>query len=206
MQLLFGTGNPAKLAFMRKRLAPLGLDILGLANMPHAAPSVAENGRDPLDNAHLKALAYHQAFGMPVFSCDSGLFITGLPPERQPGVHVRNVGGKTLSDDEMISHYAALIHSLGGRAQARYRNAICLVMDEYNIYEQYNDAIASRAFVLADMPHERRTPGFPLDSLSIDLATGAYYFDLEGGGIADEPAMFIDEAYRGFFRHALGLR
>ena len=45
---------------------------------------------------------------MPVFSCDSGLYLwnheTGemLPDEEQPGIHVRGRGEIRLSDDELI--------------------------------------------------------------------------------------------------------
>ena len=41
--------------------------------------------KDPLENARQKALAYYRICGQPVFSQDSGLYIEGLPKERQPG-------------------------------------------------------------------------------------------------------------------------
>lgn len=42
----------------------------------------------------LKSTAYYEAFRMPVFSCNSGLYFENVPDEVQPGVHVRNVDGK----------------------------------------------------------------------------------------------------------------
>lgn len=41
---------------------------------------------------------------IPVFASDSGLYIEGIEAERQPGVHVRRVGGKELTDEEMIDY------------------------------------------------------------------------------------------------------
>ena len=64
-----------------------------------------ETGNTPLENARQKAIAYYQVFKMPVFSCDSGLYFDEVPDEIQPGVHVRNVNGRCLSDDEMIAYY-----------------------------------------------------------------------------------------------------
>ena len=68
MRLLYGTGNAAKLEAMRRRLAELDLEILGLEDMDKEAPYVPENGRTPLENARQKAFAYYEAFGIPVFS------------------------------------------------------------------------------------------------------------------------------------------
>lgn len=42
---------------------------------------------------------------MPVFSCDSGLYfdgVHGVQEEIQPGVHVRNVNGRSLLDEDHI--------------------------------------------------------------------------------------------------------
>lgn len=85
MKLLYGTGNHAKLESMRRRLKGLDLEILGLGDMEKEAPEVEENGKTPLENARQKALAYYEAFGIPVFSCDSGLYFEGVPDEDQPG-------------------------------------------------------------------------------------------------------------------------
>ncbi len=125
-----------------------------------------------------EALAYFDAFQMPVFSCDSGLYFDNVPDEIQPGVHVRTVKGKYLSDEEMIAYYGGLAGQYG-KLTARYRNAICLVMDENHIYESMDLSIASEPFILTDTPHSAvRKKGFPLDSLSLDIKTGKYYYDL----------------------------
>lgn len=73
MKLLYGTGNPTKLSPMRKRLQGMGIEVLGLRDLGGPIVQVEEDGQTPLENARQKALAYYQAFQIPVFSCDSGL-------------------------------------------------------------------------------------------------------------------------------------
>jgi len=176
MQIIYGTGNPAKLAAMQRRLAGLDLDIIGLKDVAGEIPAVSETGKSPLENARQKALAYYAAFQMPVFSCDSGLYFENVPDEVQPGVHVRNINGRCLSDEEMIAYYGGLAEKYGDLV-ARYRNAICLVMDEDHIYEAMEESMASEKFLITSKPHPIRKPGFPLDSLSVDVKTGKYYYD-----------------------------
>ena len=38
MKLLYGTGNPAKLAYMKRRLAALPIELLSLSDMPSPPP------------------------------------------------------------------------------------------------------------------------------------------------------------------------
>lgn len=137
MKLLYGTGNLAKLSAMRNRLEQLDIELIGLNDLKvegKNVPEVKEDGNTPLENARLKAMVYYEAFQIPVFSCDSGLYFDNVPDEVQPGVHVRNVNGKCLSDDEMIDYYSGLVKAYGNLV-ARYRNAICFVMDNTHIYE-----------------------------------------------------------------------
>ena len=70
MKLLYGTGNQAKLTVMQSRLEKLGIELIGLNDLRAEGkniPEVLENGNTPLENARLKALAYYEAFQMPVF-------------------------------------------------------------------------------------------------------------------------------------------
>lgn len=198
MKLLYGTGNSAKLESMRRRLAGLDFEILGLDDMSKKVPEVPENGSSPLENARQKALAYYRFFGIPVFSCDSGLYFEGLPEELQPGVHVRTVNGRCLTDQEMLDHYGSLAKKYGN-LKARYRNAICLVIDSDHIYESMAENLASQYFLLTSVPHSRiQHKGFPLDSLSVDPKTGKYFYDLPEVK-ADQVA--VEEGFLHFFNH-----
>ena len=202
MKLLYGTGNHAKLEAMQRRLAGLDLEIIGLEDMDKKAPQVAENGSTPLENARLKAYAYYDAFRLPVFSCDSGLYFEGVPDDIQPGVHVRTVNGKYLTDDEMLQYYSDLAKKYGN-LKARYRNAICLVLDKEHIYETMDDSLADGPFLLTPIPHSTvMHKGFPLDSLSVDIRTGKYFYDLEE---TDRDEVAVKEGFLEFFRSVLNL-
>ena len=178
MKLLFGTGNPAKLEVVKRRLEPLGIELIGLKDLDKEIPNVVENGTTPLENAEKKAKAYYEAFHMPVFSCDSGLYIDNILDTEQPGVHVRTVSGKYLTDDEMLEHYIKMAAKYGDLV-ARYRNAICLYLSEDMVYSAMDKDMESAPFIITSIPHSNiRKEGFPIDSISIDMKTGKYYYDL----------------------------
>lgn len=196
MKLLYGTGNPAKLSVMRKKLADLGIELIGLQDLDCEIPSVPEDGQTPLENARKKAMAYYQAFQIPVFSCDSGLYFDDVPDEIQPGVHVRTVDGKYLTDEEMLDYYSGLAKQYDGLT-ARYVNAICLVMDKEHIYEAMEPSMESERFVITEKPHVIRKQGFPLDSLSIDIKSGNYYYDLPESELEQ---VAVEDGFLEFFR------
>jgi 8-oxo-dGTP diphosphatase len=175
---LYGTGNPAKLQSMAKMLQGLPVCILGLAQVGLTLPDVQETGSGPVENARLKALAYHAAWRRPVFSCDSGLFFDGVAESEQPGTRVRTVGGRRLSDEEMLAHYMALAARHGGLLRAQYHNDICLIDENDCVHQTCEEALRSAVFGLSAAPHPRRDPGFPLDALSVHLTTGKYFYDL----------------------------
>lgn len=205
MKLLYGTGNLAKLSAMRNRLEQLDIELIGLNDMRaegKIVPKVIEDGNTPLENARLKAMAYYEAFQIPVFSCDSGLYFDNVPDEVQPGVHVRNVNEKCLSDDEMIDYYSGLVKAYGNLV-ARYRNAICFVMDNTHIYEAMEPSMESEKFILTDKPHSTiRKEGFPLDSISLDIKTNKYYYDLPEDKLEQ---VAVEDGFLEFFKNILNL-
>ena len=178
MRLVYGTNNPAKLSAMRSRLAGLNIELIGLEETDKEIPVVEEKGKNPIKNAKQKAFAYYKALKEPVFSCDTGLYFDNTPEKVQPGVHVRNINGKCLNDDEMITYYSGLAKEYGNLV-AQYRNAICLILDENHIYSAMEESMASEPFIITSKPHPQRQAGFPIDSISIDIKTGKYYFDLD---------------------------
>lgn len=196
MKILYGTTNPAKLNSMRRWLSGLDIELVSLNDMQGDIPDVPETGDTPLENAELKARAYYKAFGIPVFSCDSGLYFDSLP-QYSPKVHVRNVGGKCLTDDEMIEYYGGLA-AKHGDIVARYRNAICLVLDEQHIYTEFSDDISWNPFLITAVPHEKRVEGYPLDSLSKYIENGEYCYDSE------KPQYEEKNGFARFFREVLG--
>lgn len=206
MKLLYGTGNRAKLSAMRSRLKQLDIELIGLDDLRaegKTIPQVVEDGKSPLENARLKATAYYEAFHIPVFSCDSGLYFDNVPEAIQPGVHVRNVNGKCLTDDEMIDYYSGLV-KIYGNLVARYRNAICFVQDDTHIYEAMEPSMESEKFILTDKPHSIvRKKGFPLDSISLDIKTNKYYYDLPVDRLEQ---VAVEDGFLGFFKRVLDLK
>lgn len=195
MRVLYGTTNKGKLQAMEKSVRQLDIEIIGLNDLNCKLPLIEECGRTPLENAEIKARAYFEAFHMPVFSCDSGLYFDELTDEEQPGIHVRRVNGKELNDDEMIQHYSTLARKYGGKITGRYRNAIYFILDENHHYSSMDMSIATEPFVLVTKPHVKRVEGFPLDSLSIDIETGKYYYDIEVKDVSTS----VDDGVRKFF-------
>lgn len=203
-KLIYGTSNSGKICSMQEIVKPMKLHIIGINELSLSLPDVDETGNNPLENARVKALTNYKAFreqteyDYPLFSCDSGLYIDGFPESKQPGVHVRRVGGKNLTDEEMIDYYSSLSEEYGGKLTVRYKNAICLVLSENEIYEYMGYDIASEEFLLVSKPHPKRENGFPLNSLSVHIDSGKYYNDLNV-----TPRKKSHEGFRNYFRRVL---
>ena len=181
IRLLFGTGNAGKLAVMKKYLENVEeVELIGLRELSFCWTEPEENGNSPLENARSKALTYHRICQIPVMSADSGLFIEGLSDEEQPGVHVRRAKGKQLTDEEMRAYYKGIAERLGGRCTAQYKNAVCLVFSENEIYESEDEDLCWGKFYLTTEERPQKMSGFPLDSISADFETGRHFY--EGGG------------------------
>ncbi len=199
--LLYGTTNPAKLSAMRRNVCHLGINLLGLNDMEGEILKVPELGSTLLENARQKAFSYYEHYKMPVFSCDSGLYLYGLPDDLQPGIHVRTKDGKHMTDEEMLAYYGGLALKYGD-ITARYHNAICLVMDKDHIYQSMEESLASEKFLITAKPHPYLREGFPIDSLSKEISTGNYYYDLKEQN-ADDLVGY--QGFADFFKHSLNL-
>ncbi|MFG6368139.1 MAG: hypothetical protein K1W16_06870 [Lachnospiraceae bacterium] len=204
MRFLYGTGNPAKLSAMKKCLESINrkynIELIGLKDLNVEIPLAPENGSTPLENAHQKAVTYYKAFRLPVFSCDSGLYFDNILEQDQPGVHVRTVNGKSLTDEEMVVHYSGLAKKYNNLT-AHYKNAICFVYDDTHLYEAMDPSMESEKFVIATKPHSAiREKGFPIDSLSIDIKTGKYFYDLSKRKLNQ---MAVEDGFLQFFEFIL---
>lgn len=200
MKILYGTTNQAKLESMKRVTESLGIEIIGLNELQQPLPTINEDGKNPLENARIKAKAYYEAFSMPVFSCDSGLYFDDVEDAIQPGTHIRRVGGKELTDEEMITYYTDLAKQHNNRLIGRYRNAICFIVDEKTCFSSMEESLATEPFILVPTPHHKRVKGFPLDSISVDINSGKYYYDIEENSV-DKSAVEI--GFREFFERVL---
>ena len=121
--ILVGPNNPSKLALIRQDLVGLGVECVSPADL-HLTDIPAETARSASENALLKAQAWHRASGLPVITEDSGLVFVDLPTDHpdQPGVFVRRVGGKTLTDEE-IANITKLGNDIGANVLEGIRAA-----------------------------------------------------------------------------------
>lgn len=179
MKIVYGTSNQSKLSFMRKRLEGLAVEIIGLDSIDMTLSEPDETGKNPSDNAYIKARGYYQQLKMPVMSADSGLFFEGAAEEDQPGVFIKRIHGKDLNGKEMVHYYSNLAEKYGGKLLARYKNALCLVVGEDTHYMLEESALESEPFYIVAKPHHHYEEGFPLNSLSVDISTMQYYYDLD---------------------------
>lgn len=200
IRLIYGTKNAAKLEVMKKYLSNLEeVEIVSLKELPFAWEEPEESGKEPLENARQKALCYYRTCHMPVFSVDSGLFIEGLSEEEQPGVHVRRVAGRSLTDEEMRAYYKGIAVRFGGRCVAQYKNGLCLVFSEDEIYESQSEDLNWAKFYLTTDEREQQLEGFPLDAISVDFETGEHFYDSENEYESDN----VGNGVEAFFREAL---
>lgn len=179
MNLIYGTYNPSKLESMKKMVDGLNIKLRGLTELNMELDEAEESGKDPLSNARLKALTYYRQIGQPVFSCDTGLYFEGVDEMDQPGVMIKRINGNNFTYREMLNYYSNLAKKYGGRLVAYYKNAICLVIDEDHIFAYDGDDISSEKFYLVDKSHKIYREGFPLDSLSVEMNSMKYYYDLD---------------------------
>ena len=206
MDILIGTTNPAKINRFSGFLKDLPVRILtpvdlGITEEP------TENGKNPMENAMIKA-AFYAMYHPHVICNDSGLYFKELAfdDSRQPGLHIRSPHGTRLSDEEMIDHYSSLAHEFGGRITAYYLDAIATSSNGVvSVYRDSEDALQDGAFYLLDTPSPARTPGWPLDSISVNRQTGIYFVDARNNANPSETRIRAMNAQREFLINAFSL-
>ena len=122
-RLLVATTNAGKLTELRELLAPLGFELVGLADLP-AIPEAVEDGATFAENARAKALHYARAAELDTLADDSGLEVLAL--NGAPGVRSARFAGEHATD---VDNNALLLERLAGQTdrRARFVCALCLV-------------------------------------------------------------------------------
>ena len=173
MKVLFATTNPAKIKKYREELEKRNIEVITIKDLGINL-HVEENGKNAIENAYIKAKAYYDATKITTIGMDNNLFIEGLPDEKQPGTHVRRINGKELNDEEMIEHYTNLVKQYGGKLTAKWVYGMVI----YNGHESKQYTWDKSEFYFVDKPHEKRNPGYPLDSISILPKYNKYFVEL----------------------------
>lgn len=173
-KLIMGTTNPAKVAQVRDALASAGVEVEGVADKK-LLPEVTEDRTTVQENARKKAVAYAKAIGQTVLSMDNALFLDGLAPEDQPGIHVRRIGGSfAATDAELLDHGAALVKSLGGNVTGYWEYGICIADPSGKVWE----TTLRTPRVFTSKRSDKSVPGYPLESIQIDPKTGKYISEM----------------------------
>ena len=163
-KLLFATGNQSKAKRFSKGLLEKGIEVLSLKDLGIHL-DIKEDGTDAIENALIKARACYEKEHMPVIGMDDTLYMEGVPSDKQPGLYVRRVNGKTLSDEEMLDYYTQLVKEYGidGKANCKWIYGLALINEkgEESTYTWDKDN-----FYMVDTKSLKMNPGYPLNSIS----------------------------------------
>ncbi len=184
-KVLFATGNPTKAKRFSKGLLEKGIEVITLKDLDLEL-DIEENGKDAIENAIIKAKAYYNETGIPTIGMDDNLFLDNVPTDKQPGMFVRRVNGKRLDDNEMIEYYTNLAKEYGddGKITGRWIYGMALVSDKGEKTYTWSKS----NFYMVDKPSNIMNPGYPLNSISVNIKLNKYFTD-----ITDEDKLLIEE-------------
>ena len=185
MKVLFATGNETKAKRFSKGLLKEGIEVISLKDI-NKELNIEENGNDAISNALIKARAYSKITDYPVFAMDDTLYLENVPDDKQPGMYVRRVNGKRLTDEEMIKHYSNLVKEYGenGKLVCRWVYGMAVISNG----KEYTYTWNKEDFYMVDTPSNIINPGYPLNSISINKKLNKYFTD-----ITDEEKKLIEE-------------
>ena len=174
MRLLIGTSNPGKAAELAGYLAPLGFELLTLADL-NLEP-VEETGESFEDNAILKAKAYSAASGLPTLADDAGLEVDALGGA--PGVRTHRWLGENVTD---LKLFFAILDRMKDvrrpKRTARLRVVLALAWPDGTVVTVSRSA--EGVIVEADEARpDKIVEGYPFKSLLRLEVNGKLYCDL----------------------------
>lgn len=172
-KILIATTNIGKFNIYKAVFDELGLECTNLAEL-NISIDVDESGKNEVENAVIKAKAYHELTGLPVLANDSGLVIDKFSAEDQPGVLVRRYHGKELSDEEMIAVYVEKLNEVGGSSTGHYNVALAIIDESGKLFTR--EFQPKRYFI--NKPSSVVKKGVPLSSLAYDEKTGKYMSEM----------------------------
>lgn len=174
-KVLFATENESKCERFKNALLKNNIEIITINDIDKKQ-DIIENGKDAIENALIKARAYAKVCDIPVFAMDDNLYIDNLPKEKQPGMYVRRVNGKRLTDDEMIEYYSNLAKVYGekGRLTCRWVYGIAVISNSH----EYTYTWSKDDFYIVDKPSNKINQGYPLNTISINKKLNKYFTDI----------------------------
>lgn len=184
-ELLFATGNKSKAKRFTKGLLANDIKVLTLEDV-NINIEVEENGTTAIENALIKARAYAKETNLPVFAMDDTLYLENVPEDKQPGMYVRRVNGKRLTDEEMIEYYSNLAKEYGtnGLITGRWIYGMALISNGH----EYTYTWSKENFYITSTPSKIINPGYPLNTISINIKLNKYFTDM-----TEEDKLLIQE-------------
>ena len=175
-KIIFATSNPAKAKRFSGGLLKIGIEVLTCADL-QIKLKAEETGTSAVENALIKARACHKKTGLPSFATDDALYLENVPEDRQPGLFVRRVHGKTLNDEEMLKYYTDLVKQYGtdGKLNCKWVYGLAVIADngKENTYTWLKDN-----FYMVQTISGKIHPGYPLNSISKYKMIDRYFTDL----------------------------
>lgn len=175
-KVVFATGNQSKVLRFKKGLLERGIELLSLKDLDLKL-DVEENGENAIENALIKARVCYQKIHMPTIGMDDTLYMEGVPLDKQPGLNVRRVNGKSLNDEEMLEHYTSLVNEYGidGKVNCKWVYGLAVINEkgEESTYTWYKDN-----FYMVNVKSDKINPGYPLNSISKYKEIDKYFTDI----------------------------
>lgn len=175
-KVVFATGNQSKVLRFKKDLLERGIELLSLKDLDLKL-DVEENGENAIENALIKARVCYQKIHMPTIGMDDTLYMEGVPLDKQPGLNVRRVNGKSLNDEEMLEHYTSLVNEYGidGKVNCKWVYGLAVINEkgEESTYTWYKDN-----FYMVNVKSDKINPGYPLNSISKYKEIDKYFTDI----------------------------
>lgn len=175
-ELVFATGNQAKIARFFDKLQKEDIKLESIKEL-NIRLDCEENGKNAVENALIKARCCHEMCKNAVMGMDDTLYMEGVPEDKQPGLFVRRVNGKTLNDEEMIEHYKNLVDEYGqdGKINCKWIYGLAII-DEKGKESTYT--WEKTDFYMVNKVSDKINPGYPLNSISKYKKLDKYFTDI----------------------------
>ncbi|MEG1987512.1 MAG: non-canonical purine NTP pyrophosphatase [Bacilli bacterium] len=175
-KILFATSNETKSKRFSKGLLEKDIEVINLKDL-NLKLDEEENGKSAVENALIKAREAYRKTNISVIGLDDSLYLENVPDSIQPGLFVRRVNNKTLTDKEMLDYYTNLVKKYGdkGKINCRWVYGLAVIneKEEEFTYTWYNDN-----FYMVDTLSDKINPGYPLNSISKYKIIDKYFTDI----------------------------
>ena len=176
-QVVFATNNPSKAERFSEGLKAKNIEVVSLKDLDLTL-DIEENGRNAIENALIKARACFEKTHMPSIGMDDTLYMEGVLEDLQPGLFVRRVGGKSLTDEEMIEHYSNLVKKYGvdGKINCKWIYGMAVINEDG---EEATYTWEKDNFYMVSERSLDMNPGYPLNSISKYKKIDKYFTEVD---------------------------